>query len=102
MKVNNFTENSIYLDTNFIYCFVRPIPEYNKRLDIIGNKHKIQPKARISKGLQHFTRKNYSTRLLSRIRTNHRVISNNVYYTKWQICGIENPKVLKTRLKQNQ
>jgi len=29
MKVSNFLGDRIYLDTNFIYCFIRPIPEYN-------------------------------------------------------------------------
>lgn len=29
MRVNSFSGDRIYLDTNFIYFFIRPIPEYN-------------------------------------------------------------------------
>ena len=46
--------------------------------DIIGNKHKMLPKARNSKGFRHFPEKNCLSRLLSGFRSDHRVISNNV------------------------
>ena len=29
MIVSSFFGDRIYLDTNFLYCFIRPIPEYN-------------------------------------------------------------------------
>jgi predicted nucleic acid-binding protein len=29
MKASSFLGDRVYLDTNFIYCFIRPMPEYN-------------------------------------------------------------------------
>ena len=57
-------------------------------VDIIGNKHKMLSKARSSKGLRHFSRKSCLSCLLSGFRSDHQVISNNVYYVTQHIGRI--------------